>query len=277
MVGSDSLVSVIIPLFNAEKFIGETIRSVVTQSYNNWELIIVDDCSTDGSRDIVREYEKKDSRIKLIESRSNHGGPARPRNIGLENANGEYIAFLDADDLWLENKLKIQLNHIAKYNYNFISSNVSLIDANSKNIDIKYLVQHTMLKYINKYVNKYALCDLIKRNFITTSSTLIKKELIGSFDESQNIISVEDYGLWLEIFHNDETRYGYIDQKLLEYRILNDSVSDRKVKHKQATKANFCILKFILKNKRYDMVTCYYSRIIKMVGINILKRIIGKY
>ena len=81
---------------------------MIDQTYQNWEMIIVDDCSTDNSRDIVKKYEVKDSRIKLIELEVNFGGPARPRNVGLDISKGDYLAFLDADDVWLENKLQVQ-------------------------------------------------------------------------------------------------------------------------------------------------------------------------
>ncbi|MBD3842858.1 MAG: glycosyltransferase family 2 protein [Campylobacterales bacterium] len=107
------LVTVVIPLYNAEQYIAETIESVVSQTYKNWEMLIVDDCSTDNSRDVARRYENKDNRIKLIESVSNFGGPARPRNIGIDNAKGEYIGFVDPDD-WVDEEMYVKMYHAAK-------------------------------------------------------------------------------------------------------------------------------------------------------------------
>ena len=103
------LVSVIISLHDSEKYIEETLESVVNQTYKNWEMIVVDDYSFDSSRDIVRKLQGKDNRITLVESKANFGGPARPRNIGLGLAKGKYIAFLDSDDVWIASKLEKQI------------------------------------------------------------------------------------------------------------------------------------------------------------------------
>jgi len=85
------------------------LRAFSKQSYKNIELIVVDDCSTDGSYELVEDFSKRDSRVKLIRMEQNFGGPAKPRNIGVENSKGDYIAFLDADDIWEEEKLEVQI------------------------------------------------------------------------------------------------------------------------------------------------------------------------
>ena len=101
----NDLVSIVTPLYNAEKYIGKTIESVLSQSYDDFEMIIVDDLSIDSSREVVKEYAKKDNKIKLIELESNQGA-AVARNKGLEMATGRYIAFIDNDDIWEEDKLE---------------------------------------------------------------------------------------------------------------------------------------------------------------------------
>lgn len=106
---NNHLVSVVTPCYNASSFIGESIRSVLSQTYSNWEMLIVDDCSTDNSAGIVREYASQDSRIKYFSTEKASGSPVRPRNIGVANAKGRYIAFLDSDDVWLPSKLERQL------------------------------------------------------------------------------------------------------------------------------------------------------------------------
>ena len=98
-------ISVITPCYNAESTIRETIDSVLRQTFKDWELLIIDDCSTDNSAEIIREYSSRDSRIKYFKTEEKSGSPSTPRNIGIDNASGEYIAFLDADDVWLPDKL----------------------------------------------------------------------------------------------------------------------------------------------------------------------------
>lgn len=102
-------VSVIIPCFNAARFVGKTIDSVLAQTYSNFELIVVDDKSTDESAEIVESYARADSRARLIQMPSNAGAPAAPRNAGVAAARGEWVAFLDADDIWHPRKLELQM------------------------------------------------------------------------------------------------------------------------------------------------------------------------
>ena len=109
MQNNEPLISIILPLFNAQKYIKDCIKSVINQTYSNWELIIVDDASTDDSINIVSRLMLRDSRIKLIECKENFGGPAKPRNIGIKKSKGLYVAFLDNDDIWLPEKLKKQM------------------------------------------------------------------------------------------------------------------------------------------------------------------------
>lgn len=103
------LVSIITPCYNAERFIHEAIESVITQTFPNWEMLIVDDCSTDNSALIIKEYQSKDDRIRYFKTSKQSGSPSLPRNIGIQNAQGRYIAFLDADDIYCPTKIENQL------------------------------------------------------------------------------------------------------------------------------------------------------------------------
>ncbi len=103
------LVSVIMPMHNSERFVGEAIESVLNQTYCNWELLVIDDDSNDNSVEIVRKYAAHDSRIRLLFNDNHVDMPSAPRNMGIEYANGQFIAFLDSDDIWLKDKLKQQL------------------------------------------------------------------------------------------------------------------------------------------------------------------------
>ena len=114
-MNKEELISIIVPVYNSEKFIKDTIKTVEEQTYENWELLLVNDCSTDNSKKIIEEYEKKDKRIKLIDLEQNSGA-AIARNTGIDRANGKYIAFLDSDDLWEKEKLEKQIKFIKKNN-----------------------------------------------------------------------------------------------------------------------------------------------------------------
>ena len=107
-INNSFLVSIVVPVYNAEKFLKDTIKTVTNQTYENWELLLVDDCSTDKSVKIIMEYQQKDKRIKLFLN-SKNSGAAISRNKGIEESRGRYIAFLDADDLWEPKKLEKQV------------------------------------------------------------------------------------------------------------------------------------------------------------------------
>ena len=122
-------VSIVIPTYNSEKFIDRTIKSVLNQTFQNFELIIVDDCSVDNTRKMIREFQKQDDRIKLIALEKNSGAPAHPKNVGIKNAKGEYIAFLDHDDEWLPKKLERQIElFIKNEKLGFVSCNAFIVD-----------------------------------------------------------------------------------------------------------------------------------------------------
>ena len=265
------LVTIITPIFNAQNFIAETIESVIDQTYQNWEMIIVDDCSTDNSRDIVKKYEVKDSRIKLIELEVNFGGPARPRNVGLDISKGDYLAFLDADDVWLENKLQVQISEMLVNNLDFTSTDSKFIDDNSIDTIIN---KHKIVIFFKKIKRKATLSDVIKGNFIRASSAIVSRNFISKFDENKDFIGVEDIYLWMKILNKKNIRYKYITDKLIKYRVSSTSLSERGVNQKQAIKANLCILKFILDNQKFEYIKYFYIRIIKLAFIYFIKKII---
>jgi glycosyltransferase involved in cell wall biosynthesis len=123
------------PAFNSAKFISKSIESVLNQTFSSWELIIIDDCSVDNTREVINKY-LIDKRIKLVSNLSNQG-VAKARNIGILNATYSFISFLDSDDIWDNNKLYEQYNFMVANNLSFTSTDYSLIDENCKNLDIK--------------------------------------------------------------------------------------------------------------------------------------------
>jgi len=215
------IISIITPMYNAEKFISKSIESVLKQSFKSWEMIIIDDFSSDNSTSIVNKYKAQDSRIKLIKSKKNFGGPAKPRNLGIKNAKGSYIAFLDCDDYWSTNKLKICVNSFNS-KVDFIYHDLQKISLNKKNFKKRLLKSRKLIKPIFDDL-------LLNGNIIANSSVVVRKNLIlniGMFDESKKLIATEDYNLWLRISSLTE-KFLYIPQSLGYYCERYDSISKK--------------------------------------------------
>jgi glycosyltransferase involved in cell wall biosynthesis len=191
------LISIIIPVYNGERYLEETINSALNQTYSNWELIIIDDASTDKSPVIIKSYFKKHSKkIKPIKHLKNKGCPAASKNSGLKIAKGKYIAFLDQDDLWLPQKLEMQIKEVEQSpKIGLVACNASVLDQN-KNEIIGNVWKTT------KILQKQNLTKrLLLGNFILTSScVLVRKEFFdryGLLDEKFKI--ADDYDLWFRI------------------------------------------------------------------------------
>jgi teichuronic acid biosynthesis glycosyltransferase TuaG len=257
------LVTLITPLYNAEKYIAETIESVLNQTYQNWEMLIVDDCSTDDSKEIVRRYEIKDTRIKLIELDSNFGGPARPRNVGLDNSKGEYVSFLDADDVWLPNKLEEQLKFIEKEGVDFVHSLANIIDGNSQYVGffnnqrifnkLKYFMKHKNILYYTNYIN--------------TNSVFMKKSIGYKFSEDKNLIALEDWYFWLEVSQSHKIKL--LDKILLNYRVHTNSISNRGTD--KGYRKSLYMLAILCLNKKIALRHYFFSsilHILKIIGKN---------
>jgi len=216
MVNQEYLVSVIMPAYNSEKFIEDSINSVLKQTYPNMELIVIDDLSTDRTVKIVEQFRKKDSRV-LLEKNEVNLGVSETRNKGISLANGDWIAFLDSDDIWKRNKIEIQMKNANQANARFLFTGVTYI--NEENIPYRGTF---------KVPNKVSYKELLKQNVITCSSVLVKKSLFDSVKMKKDDTH-EDYGAWLSILKNEPYAYG-INQPLLIYRISKKSKSGNKIK-----------------------------------------------
>lgn len=212
------LVSIITPAYNSEKFIEETIKSVIGQTYSNWEMIIVDDCSTDKTCEIVNKWTKIDERIKFIKNKQNLGAAAS-RNIALENSRGRFIAYLDADDLWFPNKLSKQIKFMIEKNYAFSCCSYEVIDSdgNSKN---KFIKMKDRVDYRGFLTN----------NLLQTVGIMVDLEVIERNRlVMPNMRRRQDAATWLQILRNGESCYG-MKEILAKYRRVEGSLSSNKVK-----------------------------------------------
>lgn len=204
------LVSIITPAFNSEKFIAETIMSVQNQTYQNWEMIIVDDCSTDKTAEIIRSFQEKDSRIIYLRNEINKGS-AFARNLALKKAIGKWIAFLDSDDLWMPEKLERQIEFMSKNNYNFSYSNYCEIDENSNEIGVvltgpKIITKNKMLAYC------WPGCLTVMYN----------AEFLGLI-QTIDIRINEEYALWINV--SKKTDCYLLNENLAKYRRHSNSLS----------------------------------------------------
>jgi glycosyltransferase involved in cell wall biosynthesis len=211
----NSLVSIITPSYKSEKFISQTIESVLAQTYQNWEMVIVDDVSPDNSNEVIKQYVKNDNRIKLIKLEKN-SGPAVARNRAIEEAQGRYIAFLDADDLWKPNKLEKQLAFMDANELALSYSSYELIDEEGGSLGL----------FTTK--EKVTYEDLLKTCSIGCLTAIYDTKPIGKV-YMPNIIKRQDYGLWLKILKKTNHAKGILEP-LATYRILKNSVSSNKFK-----------------------------------------------
>ncbi|MGE5795669.1 MAG: glycosyltransferase family 2 protein [Ignavibacteria bacterium] len=194
MDSGNPLISVVITSFNSEKFIEEAVISVLNQTFQNFEIIVVDDQSTDKTAEIVREFSAKDSRIKFY-SISHSGKPSTVRNYGIAKAKGEYIAFLDGDDVWEKYKLEEQFNSIQKNQDAVLVYSASITFG--ANIFSPY---YEVLPLLHKAARNKN--DLIQKgNSIPLSTVLVSKkylDMAGGFDEDPEL-KIEDFDLWLRL------------------------------------------------------------------------------
>ena len=212
----DGLVSVIMPTYNCGKFIAETIESIQAQTYTNWEIVIVDDCSTDNTKEIVDKYIAKDSRIKYSCLETNSGA-AVARTKSMELAEGEYIAFCDSDDLWMPNKLEKQLDFMKKNDYAFSCTAYEQIDEESKSLG-------RVIKTVKKTDYNRLLLDCPVGN----STVMYNVKKMGKF-EVPNIRKRNDDALWLQMLKKEKYIWGMPDI-LMKYRIRSNSISSNKLK-----------------------------------------------
>ena len=205
-------VSIITPTFNSERFIAETILSVQAQTYQDWEMLIVDDCSTDKTLEIISSFQENDSRIKIFKNETNRGS-AYSRNIALQNAKGKWIAFLDSDDIWHPEKLERQIEFMLKNNYNFSYTNYCEINERSE--------ETGLLITGPKVINKNKMLAYCWPGCLTV---MYDAEFVGLI-QTEDLKINEEYALWIKI--SKMTDCHLLDENLAKYRRHSNSLSNR--------------------------------------------------
>lgn len=209
------LCSVIMPVYNSEKYVSNAIESVLSQTYSNLELIIIDDCSTDNSICIINEYLNKDIRIKLLHNKTNKGC-AFCRNIGVEKSCGEFIAFIDSDDIWLPSKVEQQIKFMSTNNTNMVYTSYVIVDSYGSEIKKRFIKDYI---YIS---------DLLKENSVIFSTTIFKSDCIRGIN-FQDKWYHEDYVFLLEYIKRYRFLSG-INDVLVKYRVHSQGRSFNKLK-----------------------------------------------
>ena len=212
----NNLVSIITPSYNSEKFIRDCIESVLSQTYKDWEMIIVDDFSEDQTKQIITSLSKSDVRIRTIFLNQNYGA-AKARNIAIATAKGRYIAFLDSDDFWHKDKLERQIMFMNNKNIAFSYTTYQSISEDSERV--YYIVK---APYFMTYY------DYLKNTIIGCLTVIIDRKQIGDF-KMPNIRSSHDMALWLLIMKRGFNAYG-LDENLASYRIIQRSNTSNKIK-----------------------------------------------
>lgn len=219
----EELVSIITPVYQCEKLIEETIKCVLEQTYTNWEMLLVDDCTQDNSADIVKKYAKMDERIKYFKLDENSGA-ATARNRALKESKGRFIAYLDADDLWKKNKLEKQITYMLENKYAFSCTDYEKIDEEGNS-----------LNKIVKIPKKVTYNLFLRNTIIQTVGVMIDTKLTGKeLLVMPNIRRRQDAATWCQLLKNGFDCYE-IPENLSYYRVVNNSLSSNKFKAVKGT------------------------------------------
>lgn len=212
---NNKTVSVIIPVYNVSRYIAQTLDSILEQSYKDVEIILVDDCSTDDSADIISKYRSTHSNILCLSLGKNQGA-AVARNKALSVARGRYVAFLDSDDCWCTGKLEKQLKFMKEKDAAISCTAMDTMDKLGK-----------LLGGVRNVCEKIDYKLLLHNTMIATSTVIIDRNKTGNF-QMPNRRGGQDYATWLMLMRNGTICYG-LDEVLSHYRVLSDSLSSNKL------------------------------------------------
>lgn len=215
-------VSVITPVYNGEKFLEETIRSVLNQTFTDFEYLLINHASTDASMQIIQKYQAVDDRIRVVELSVNKGGPAYPRNEGIKAAKGEFIAFVDADDVWKEDKLQKQVEFLNFHaEIDMIYTTAEIIDEYGK---IRQVKKQTLYIFLSKILTPKEM--ILYVNYINMNTLVIRNSIMNTFSEDKRLVAIEDW-----MFHIVNLANGHkgmmLNEPLIYYRVHASSISYR--------------------------------------------------
>lgn len=249
-------VSVIIPTYNRADLLPRAIGSVVNQTFGDFELIVVDDGSTDSTREVVGNFCRADSRIRYIHQ-ENSGSPAAPRNVGIQQATGRYIAFLDHDDEWLPTKIEKQRSLFinAPADVGFIGCNILIVDSVAGEV--------LRIHDLNDYMGEGFVKGVLGYNFVLTASAVIaRKEVfrtVGGFDNALKI--GDDLDMWLRI--SDKFGFDFVRDALVKYYVHKGNAS----RSQDFAEATFELEKIFVKHRSiYERYPDVYRRILRQLG-----------
>jgi len=209
------VVSIILPSFNSEDYISDTLESIISQTFKKWELVITDDNSNDNTIDIIIKYINKDPRIKLLRLNANYGAGVA-RNNSIKKANGRYIAFCDSDDIWLPNKLELQIKFLSKMKIPFTFSSYTVTDI--KGVKKKDIIAKSKLTYK----------QCVQNNHIACFTAIYDSKKLGKIYMSK-MRNRQDWSLWLKIMKKIKETKG-MEEVLGIYRERKNSISSNKIK-----------------------------------------------
>ena len=261
-------ISVVIPTYNSEDFITKTLETVFSQTYDNYEVIVSDDGSTDNTVDVVRSFFLQNSSRKKTLLINKHEGPGAARNKGIENASGEWISFLDSDDLWNHNKLERVVRHILD------NEGVDLICHSQ--IDIEGSKETLMIpsSYFNNKINPFL--SMYRENCLYTSAVTIKKSILcqaGLFDNS--LPSAQDYDLWLRLGMINKIKIGFIQDPLSTHINREGNISSNAERRLQCmleiSRKHYAELKKVSNVPKIEKIR-FEGRIYSSVGLKLLRR-----
>lgn len=231
------LVSVIMPAYNSADFISESIHSVLQQTHQNWELLIIDDASQDNTVSLIKEFETLDSRIRLFQNTTNLGAGIT-RNLGIKTSQGAYIAFLDSDDLWLPKKLETQLKFMQAHDLSMTYSSYQLIDEQGNDLNKQVVA-----------LPKLTFQKLLKSNYVGNLTGIYNVDKLGKI-YCPELRKRQDWAMWLTILQKIKSSKG-ISQPLAKYRIREKSISNNKV---GLLKYNYLVYREFLKYSRLKSI-----------------------
>ncbi|MBQ8623918.1 MAG: glycosyltransferase family 2 protein [Oscillospiraceae bacterium] len=212
---NNPLISVVMPAYNAQKFIEEAINSVIAQTYSNWELIVIDDCSSDGTCKTAEGFAASDLRIKLIKNEVNMN-VAKTRNRGFDLCSGEYVALLDSDDVWYPEKLEKQLKAALDSSADVVYCSYEIIDTENAKACNDFIVPETT-----------DFDTALYKSVISCSTVLLSKEIVGNYRFETDFYH-EDLALWLKILGDGYSAVGVTDV-LAKYRLVQGSRAYNKI------------------------------------------------